>query len=189
MVAEHSEEESGESIYQLEEVGAVSHQQTKLFSTTLYITEEAGETSILCQLDTGATCNVMTLTDLCVIKEHGNPRIKPTTAKSRVYDGTIIPVVGEATLKCKANKQEQDITFKIISGQQKPLLSGDTCIRLGLLTINSVQTIVVRTTDSLLEEYQDVFQGLGCLQGEYHIDLDTSSACTTPNSSGIKGET
>ena len=114
----------------------------------------------------------MTLTDLCVIKQHGNPRMKPTTAKLRLYDGTIIPVEGEATLKCKANKQEQDITFKIISGQQKPLLSGDTCIRLGLLTINSVQTIAVQTTDSLLEEYQDVFQGLGCLQGEYHIDLD-----------------
>ena len=99
MVAEHSEEESDESIYQLEEVGAVSHQQAKLFTTALHIIEEMGRTSIQCQLDTGATCNVMTLTDLCVIKQHGNPKMESTTAKLRLYDGTIIPVIGEATLK------------------------------------------------------------------------------------------
>ena len=49
--------------------------------------------------------------------------MEPTTAKLRLYDGTIIPVIGEATLRCKAKGKEQDIKFKIIPGNQQPRLS------------------------------------------------------------------
>ena len=28
--------------------------------------------------------------------------------------------------------------------------------------------------EQILSDYKDVFTGLGCLQGEYHIDIDTS---------------
>ena len=87
-----------------------------------------------------------------------NPRMEPTTTKLRFYDGTTISVVGEATLKCQANEKEQDITFMI--GQQKPPLSEDTFIRLGLLTINSVQTIAVATDNG-----QPIGGILRCLSG------------------------
>lgn len=134
--------------------------------------EEWGETAIQCQLDTAATCNVMTLTVLCEIKQHGNPAMESTTAKLKLYDGTIIPVLGEATLKCKVNRMGSNVNFKIILGKQKPLLSGDTSLRLGVITINTIHAIGAEVTDNLLEEYQDVFKGLGCLQGEYHIAIN-----------------
>ena len=54
----------------------------------------------------------MTITDLCEMKPHGNPVMEPTTIKLRIYDGQI-SVLGEATLRYKANKEQQDITFKI----------------------------------------------------------------------------
>ena len=52
MVVEENEE-SDESIYQLEEVGAVTHHQTKKFTTSLQIVEITGNTAVQCQLDTG----------------------------------------------------------------------------------------------------------------------------------------
>ena len=46
-----------------------------------------------------------------------------STAKLKLYDGTMIPVLGEVNLQCKANEKQKNINFKIIPGKQKPLLS------------------------------------------------------------------
>ena len=88
--------------------------------------EKTGDTVIQCQLDTGATCNVMTLDELCNIKQQGDPQMDSSTAKLKLYDGTMIPVLGETNLQCKANEKQKNINFKIIPGKQKPLLSGHT---------------------------------------------------------------
>ena len=172
VMTEHSDNESDDSLYQLEEVGAVNHQQTKQFFTVLQIQEAMGETEIQCQLDTGATCNVMAINDLCCIKQQGDPQMDSSTTKLKLYDGTIIPVLGEINLQCKANEKQQLINFRIIPGRQKPLLSGHTCLELGLISINSVHA--VNREDTLLADYKDVFKGLGCLTGNYHIEIDHS---------------
>ena len=175
VTTEQSGDESEDSLYQLEEVGAVHHQRTKQFLTALQVLETSGDTEIQCQLDTGATCNVMTLTDLCNIKQCGNPQMNSSTARLRLYDGTIIPVLGEVDLRCKVNERQETITFKVISGKQKPLLSGHVCLKLGLISINNVCAVdAVGSENSLLVQYKDVFEGLGCLQGDYHIDIDNS---------------
>ena len=51
VTTEQSWDESDDSLYQLEEVGAVHHQWTKQFFTTLQVLETAGDTEIQCQLD------------------------------------------------------------------------------------------------------------------------------------------
>ena len=143
------------------------------FMTTLHVIEETGKTAIQCQLDTGATCNVMSLNDLCGIKQQGNPPMKFTMAKLKLYDGRVIPVLGEATLTCSYKEgQWQDIMFKTICANQKPLLSGETCLSLGFISINSIHTVETEDMDSLLREFKDVFEGLGNMWGEYHIDTN-----------------
>ena len=59
-------------------------------------------------------------------------------------------------------------------------------LRMGFITINSVHTVEVKITDNLLNEYQDIFKGLGCLQREYHIDINQniSSAHIAPHPNG-----
>lgn len=56
---------------------------------------------------------------------------------------------------------------------QKPLLSGTMCEKLGLITINTVNSIE-DTDDPIIVQFRDVFQGLGCLEGDYHIEVDPS---------------
>ena len=64
--------ESDDAVYQLEYVGTVQHSEaTKLF-TKLQVLDEMGGTTIECQLDTGAKCNIMTFADLWSIKQHGD---------------------------------------------------------------------------------------------------------------------
>ena len=75
--------------------------------------------------------------------------------------------------------------FNITEDNLAPLLSYRTCIELGLVTINDCDSPSdssgIKDTPSigvtigipdLLEEYKDVFGGLGDLPGEYHIVTD-----------------
>ena len=76
--------ESADSVYQLEYIGTVQHNETTKFFTKLHVLEETGSPTIECQLDTGATCNIMTFDDLCNIKQHGDPLLEPTTALQNI---------------------------------------------------------------------------------------------------------
>jgi len=49
------------------------------------------------------------------------------------------------------------VSFKIIDGQQKPLLLGTTGMELGLITMHTVCNV---TSNKLIEQYGDVFKGL-----------------------------
>jgi len=66
------------------------------------------------------------------------------------------------------NGQERLLTFHVVDGSAKPLLSADTCELFGLLTFYVQQAELCNT----LESFSDVFQGLGCLPGYYHIEVD-----------------
>ena len=77
-------------------------------------------------------------------------------------------IQGQATL----------LNFKIISGSQQPLLLGETCTGIGLITVHMVNIInmsQVTMPQDILAKYKDVLEGLGCLLGEYHLEVDPSS--------------
>ena len=83
----------------------------------------------------------------------------------------MIPM-GTCTLHCIHEGKNYELDFQVVSVDQKPLLSAKTCKQLGLLTVHVSQTVhSVRETD-IMTEYADVFAGLGCLPGEYHMEID-----------------
>ena len=63
----------------------------------------------------------------------------------------------------------------------RPLLGLESCLELELIGLNNkVEQIglsvnEVQQTSKLLDEFQDVFQGLGCVEGEYNIKLKANS--------------
>ena len=80
---------------------------------------------------------------------------------------------------CSKFKSElYSLNFKVVSGTQKPLLSGETCTKMGLITVHVLNNVdVVSAVEELLDifkEYKDAFEGLGCLPGEYHLKVDAS---------------
>ena len=167
--------DSDDSVYKVERIGTVKHGNHKKFFVPLRFKDGTGEAVIECQLDTGATCNVMSFRDLCAIKQHGNPKMKSSSAKLKFYDNNFITAKGECHLLCEYQDKCQWLHFKIIEGTQNPLLSRETCSNMGLITVNLVNQVTVdQKTDGLVREYNDVFDGLGCLEGQYHIDVDTA---------------
>ena len=137
--------------------------------------EENGETLVQCQLDTDDTCNFMSFDKLCEIKQSGKPGMQPTTSKLRLYDGSLVQALGECDLQCKYKGNQHLLNFKIISGSQQPLLSGKTCTGMGLITVHVVNNINMSQAtmpQDILTKYKDVLEGLGCLPGEYHLEVD-----------------
>ena len=155
----------------------MGHQHKRQFFAVLCFLDENWETLVQCQLDTGAKCNVMSFDKPCEIKQSGKPGMQPATSKLRLYDGSMVQALGECDLQCKYNGNQHMLNVKIISGSQQPLLSGETCTGIGLITVHVVNSINMSQASmplDVLTKYKDVFEGLGCLPGEYHLEVDPS---------------
>jgi hypothetical protein len=69
--------------------------------------------------------------------------------------------------------------FDILKTAPWPIFDCDTCIKHGWVSLGKAVNMLdsnhkVMSKEYILQEYQDVFTGLGCLEGEYHIDIDPS---------------
>ncbi len=71
------------------------------------------------------------------------------------------------------------LEFQVVDGDEKPLLSAETCQKLKFLQVlvSDKDAIThgkmsVNTTSDIFHEYADVFEGLGCLDQIFHIGID-----------------
>ena len=46
--------------------------------------------SIVCQLDTGALCNVISYQDLSILLQNETPKVEQSSVKLKIYDGSIM---------------------------------------------------------------------------------------------------
>ena len=89
-----------------------------------------------CQLDTGATYNVLTHRDLSIISQNGNPALQTSKVILRLFNGSVMKPLGEAKLKVLKEDKQYELKFQVVEGDSKPLLSAETCETLGLLKVN-----------------------------------------------------
>ena len=115
------------------------------------------------QLDTGAKCNVLSKSDFKKLKISA-PLQKSDTAL-RSYSGHRIEPEGMITLPLEWKDNNQNVLFYIVDTQSQSVLSGKTCEDICLL----------KRIDSIENDYPEIFEGLGCLPGTYHIKLDPNA--------------
>lgn len=83
--------------------------------------------------------------------------------------------------KVKGAKGSTPLKFCVLRGNIRPLLGLESCLDPELITVNNkieqigLSVNEVREKFTLLEEFQDVFKGLGCVEGEYNIKLKANS--------------
>ena len=129
------------------------------------------------QLDTGATCSMMSLHDYKRITGKSPPA---TNAKLKLCDGTLIEPMGEDILHCHKAGTSKEVDFKVLRTAPTALLSGRAAEALGLFQVNPEHLVHTVTGGSTLKEEAvlntDVFQGLGRLPDLYHIDITPASS-------------
>eukprot|EP00731_Ephydatia_muelleri_P016041 Em0009g465a len=127
------------------------------------------------KLDSAATCNVLSHRDYLKL---GKPRQEHSSITLTMYDGSVRRSMRMCTLQLAAEAISQ-LKFEVLDTKHHSLLSLDTCLKLGLLKYNMEEVCIVHSDQELThsricEEYLDLFSGIGCLPGEYDIELDSA---------------
>ena len=134
----------------------------------------------------------MSLCDLAVINQTGDPPLRSSKVKLKLFDSSLMKPCGVATLKIQQDNTTQELDFQIVETVNKPLLSAETCMKLGLLKLSFTETAQVNsmgtepvkssvplTREKILADYKDVFEGLG------HIG-EASTFVINPNRSPVQ---
>ena len=72
-----------------------------------------------CQLDTAATCNVLSVKDYHKL---GNPPLKPSHARLTMYEGTVVRSKGRCQLEVCDDKRNVPRRFEVVETKHCSLL-------------------------------------------------------------------
>ena len=132
---------------------------------------------VTCQLDTAASCNVMSRADY---NKLGCPKLTTSNVVLTMYDGTVKKSLGRCCVQVSNRVGEvTTLRFELLETSHHSLLSLQTCLDLKLLSYEVESVCLVEahnklTKDQIVADYPDVFRGLGLFPGEYTIELDTA---------------
>jgi hypothetical protein len=132
---------------------------------------KVNDTHIALKLDIGAEANVMSEATFNNIRPR--PKVHATKMKVRGYSGTAIPVKGRCLVEVTHKDRERTLAFVVVHRDVQAKLGLAACERLNLVKrVLVVESEGETVYDELMEEYSDLFQGLGCLPGEHTIRVD-----------------
>ncbi|CAB3223790.1 unnamed protein product [Arctia plantaginis] len=123
------------------------------------------------KIDTGADVNVLPesfLTRLNISKRE----LLSTTTKLHGYSGAQINVIGKCFVKVIYKNNSFILEFKVAEVNSMPILGKFACEELKL--VKRIYSIGTDLYSNMLDEYRDVFEGLGCVPGTYKIQLKDS---------------
>ena len=144
--------------------------KNKKLMTTIYARSGDSHKGVQFQLDTGASCNILNYSDYVDL---GKPRLDNNRKKLRQFDGSVTTAHGGCDIEVAGKK----LYFLVHKAHNHSLLSGEASLELGLITIQEEWVNLVSNAglDDILGSYAEVFEGIGCLPGEYHIEIDKDS--------------
>ncbi len=81
---------------------------------------------------------------------------------------------GITKLICQFKNNEAEIEFQDIEKDLPAILGKSVCTELGL--VKRIDKVDCEENTDILKEFDDVFNGLGCIPGVYHIKIDPTVA-------------
>lgn len=156
------------------------------------------EVRVTFQIDSGATCNILPSS---VMKKLGKHNIKQTSQVLSMYNGSTSKPNGKCKLKLvnPENGKKYRAEFVIVDNDIAiPLLGSKAVQQMGLIEVRheniakplGVNAITnandgknvkvvkegqITNVENLYQEYNDVFEGIGQLEGEYKLQLDPNA--------------
>ena len=99
--------------------------------------------------------------------------LRASRARLVAFGSTQLHTCGKATITCQHKGRHYAIQFEVVDQNIPSILGLETCTKLNL--VQRVDAIEKRT-QNILSEYNDVFNGLGCITNVvYHIEIDKQS--------------
>ena len=133
-VGEAEVDDYEEAVLKIQEISAIEGRGKQMISSITFDGDE--KVPLVCQLDTGSTCNVISYKDLVQLLQYGNPPLNTSKSKLKLFDGTLLQP-GVTTLTVVRRRKHYDLQFQVSESPNKPLLSAETCAQLGLLKVET----------------------------------------------------
>ena len=181
----HDDHEYAESQY-YEEISTLTTQEDTVYSMDesfqrkLFATMSVNSTDVKFQLDSGATCNVITLQ---VLQQcNCDAEIIQTNKVLSMYNGTTVKPIGQCKVKMinPKNGCRYLVHFEVLSDSSTPILGSRAIQQMELIKVlqDNIKSVQVNHTtvskEFLLAEYPKVFEGIGCMPGTYHLTIDSA---------------
>ena len=103
------------SVLQVETVSTLAGKGKQVLTELIFCVEDADRVkykkSVVCQLDTGASCNVISYRDFSILLQNGTLKVEKSSVKLKMYDGSIMQPIGETVLKVKHNDSYHTLKF------------------------------------------------------------------------------
>ena len=115
------------------------------------------------KIDTGAEANIVPKE---LVSRLGGT-LQPTTTTLVSYDKSVIANVGRTNLRVSRGSHEEDIAFEVVDGNYAPILGLESCVQFNLVKR-------VDQVSSILDEFPEVFEGVGLVEGEHDMQVDPS---------------
>lgn len=162
---------------------AVNHQKVagidskQLKKTAISCTVQTNGKPLELKIDTGASCNIMSLQTFAQVKQDENLQVS-RHVKLVAYGGEEIQTAGSTVLSCNLSDQTYSLQFYVVQKNVQPLLGLSDCLRMGLISLNNaVHQVSVKENSSFVQqlntEYADLFRDeIGKLPITYCMKLD-----------------
>ena len=135
-------------------------------------TVELEGTQVKVQLDSGAKAYVISLQTYSSLKCRPLPPLRKTRTVLVSLSNHKLKPRGEVALTTRYKDQVENVKFFVVDTEVESVLSGNSCLKLGLL-----KRVYQLTGQELpykrveLEDYPELCTGLGCLPDTHHIEL------------------
>lgn len=130
---------------------------------------------VQCIVDSGASCNVIGANNAKQILSVEQLNLDSEKADLGAFGGGSYKSLGRVTIGCVHNDARYKMVFHVVNFDHIPLLSLKTCLKLNLIqlcfTVTKDQTT---TAQQIIDKYPEVFNGLGKLDGDVHLEVDHS---------------
>lgn len=161
----NEENEDEEEQFFIGAVGSQNEKEEKIWSETI---EFYNKVRITFKLDTGPQTNLI---PKCLFEKFQNVSITKSFVKLLNYDGHVINHLGKVTLECNVVSKPEKVRleFFIVANNKNAsaILGLEACQKFNLIKrINAVEL------DTILNEFSDVFKGIGCVQRKHTIRVE-----------------
>ena len=132
-------------------------------------------------IDTGASCDVLSWKDYVrVTSDHKGADLIPNQIELIAYGGNKWKSVGTCEMEVELKGKRHILSIVVVNINAQPLLSLESSEKLGIVKVLSCDQESVKACEvennfsrnKIMEQFGDVFQGLGKLDGVYHITVD-----------------
>lgn len=131
--------------------------------------------SAKCIIDSGASCNVIGRSSAIRILGTEQLRLDNQHVILKAFGGGTLKSLGRTEIMCEHRGQRYRMVFHVVDFEQPPLLSVHTCLALKLIKLcYSLTEDRTKTAKQIVDQYPEVFQGLGRFAGSVHLEVDAN---------------